>query len=332
MTFAEAIAAAKACEPEKKPTVLLGNGFSRSYLDESFNYKSLWARARVSLTTEKTELERVMGSSDFEAIIRRLDRTAELVELYDPASPLTGSIRKDSAGIRAALCTAIAELHPDHARKLNTNQRTHVRTFLEHFEEIFTTNYDLLVYWATNDDDERKVVRDDGFRGSKENGYRWRKPDAQRVHYLHGAIHVFEQGDQLTKAFGPGNTHIMSDIRRRIEAEEFPLIVTEGASRTKRERIAESRYLTHCFDRLGEASGALFTFGSSLDANDAHLFDQLTSPKSTVHSLYAGLRPDSSSSAALRDRAHGLAGERDRLGGAQLSVHFYDAGSAAVWS
>lgn len=326
MTFSEAIS--QATQNGQRLAVLLGNGFSRAYRNETFNYDSLWDRAQFSLTGDKADVEEVMNSKDFETVIRRLDRAARVLALYGGDSAIVEEIEADSAAIRTGLAAAIAHLHPEHAWIMNAQERRHVEDFLTHFTSLFTTNYDLLLYWATIHSEQNSASKDDGFRGSHDNGFFWRQQGSQNVHYLHGAIHLFEKASSTEKVSRKGGL-IIDAIRDRIAAQQHPLIVTEGISRDKLARIEESEYLSHCYDALGRISGALFIYGSSLSSNDEHLFNQITRKESLVTSLYISVRPGSSDQ--VRVLAHALSKKRQSNAGVPITVHFYDAASAHVW-
>ncbi|TDP90247.1 uncharacterized protein DUF4917 [Leucobacter luti] len=327
LKFSDAIELAKlGSEPL---SVLLGNGFSRACRDDTFNYGSLWDRADFTLTGEKVEIEEAMNSKDFETVIRRLDRCANLLAVYGGDSEIIGQIEADSTAIRTGLAAAIARLHPAHAWTLDSEERRNVNEFLAHFTSLFTTNYDLLLYWAVNHAASQSVPKDDGFRGSYDNGFKWRLSNSQKIYYLHGAIHLFEESSVTTKAARQDGL-IMDEIRDRIALQQHPLIVTEGSSIDKRVRIEESKYLSNCYDQLGSLSGALFIHGSSLSSNDEHLFNQITREESGITTLFVSVRPGSSE-AQIRVRAHDLSKKRRSNGGTPLKLHFYDAESAHVW-
>ena len=91
------------------------------------------------------------------------------------------------------------------------------RTFLSHFVgsgagcKIYTMNYDLLLYWALMHEEEDPLVsvpldHDDGFRKDASDYdapyVEWQGESAahgQNIHYLHGALHLFDAGHQLQK-------------------------------------------------------------------------------------------------------------------------------------
>ncbi|MBL3698123.1 DUF4917 family protein [Leucobacter luti] len=334
LTFAEALAhagaAAETPARAAKPTILLGNGFSIDYDARIFTYDSLWAKSEFpGMTLSKSQLEEVIGTYDFETAIRRIERAATLVRLYAPGSDAPEKLRSDAHVVRRALSGALTALHPGHANDLSEARRRHVREFFSHFAAIFTTNYDLLTYWAvTGAQDDLPVPRTDGF-GKVDGLLTWSPERQQRVSFLHGALHLLP-GAVLTKAYGEYGKPMLQHIREWLSADRRPLMVTEGTTEEKLERILQSDYLRRCLDLLRTTTGPLFIHGFSLSKNDAHLLDVISAPESGITSLYVSVHGDG---LAVRERARELAQRRARMNPAapKLRVSFYDADSAHVW-
>lgn len=246
MDFTDAIT--EATRGGELHTVLLGNGFSMDYEPRRFQYTSLWNQAEFpGLSVSKRSLAGTVRSSDFETVIRRLIRSAELAELYGAGGALSRTLRKDAEIVRTGLSQALADLHPSHAGKLNPHHRLCARAFLSSFRTIFTTNYDLLLYWVMVSDPTgtHTVANNDGFRGSRLRGFRWNRQSEQNVHYLHGALHLFQNNSELTKVAGDADTRILTRISQQLEIGRVPLLVAEGSSEEKRARIDEHPYLSH---------------------------------------------------------------------------------------
>ncbi|TCK45859.1 uncharacterized protein DUF4917 [Leucobacter luti] len=334
MTFAEAISDAEG--DGGKPTVLLGNGFSIAYDKELFHYESLWSNAVFPFLDRQLTRETfdsVVETTDFETAIRRVRRAAAAVKAYDPTSPLPDRLTEHAQAIADALTTEIMKLHPNSAAELSEEKRRNVRQFLSHFCSIFTTNYDLLTYWAiTGKSDGLRVPRTDGFGGSPGGPLVWSESRKQEVSFLHGALHLFEEssgnGKRLVKVTFP----MVPTIKSHLEDDKRPLVVTEGRSNDKLERVLASDYLKQCHRLFGAASGALFVLGFSFDKNDDHLLDLITSPDSNVTSLYVSIHGKNEHTLQVRERALALAKRRkDRGGDKVLDIHFYDAKSARIW-
>ncbi|MFF8818001.1 DUF4917 family protein [Leucobacter sp. NPDC015123] len=330
-TFNEAIARARTSG--KPVSVLLGNGASIDYDHDSFSYNSLWEEARFrGLTISKSELADAVGSTDFETVLRRLKRSARLNELYGADPGLCVQFTADARCVQDALAEAVAKLHPDTALELGDSEVQASTAFLGNFDEVFTTNYDLLLYWATVQGyRERDLNTTDGFFRLSDGTIGWSTEHQQSVHYLHGALHLFVDSDELEKVVSSRAGNIISQVRRRLRNGQRPLIVTEGSSSDKLERIAENEYLSHSFAKFGALNGTLFIHGSSIDKNDDHLFGLLTSKSNCVETLCVSMRPGSANAQRLRERTFDLAQRRKNAGGSQLNIEFYDAASAHLW-
>ena len=73
------------------------------------------------------------------------------------------------------------------------------------FEHIFTLNYDVLLYWALmqSELDSLHINHDDGFRHPEDDPNQpwvsWHQGNQATVCYLHGALHLFDAGSEITK-------------------------------------------------------------------------------------------------------------------------------------
>ena len=105
----------------------------------------------------------------------------------------------------AVLANAIAQNHPDRPFDVTDHQYAACRSFLSKFRYIYTLNYDVLLYWALmkDDVDSLNIQCDDGFRNSEENEdalyVSWQDSHSSTVHFLHGALHIFDAGYEVTK-------------------------------------------------------------------------------------------------------------------------------------
>lgn len=330
ISFEDAIALAH------RPRIVLGNGFSRACRDDIFDYGALRARAvPEGVSPAGWEAFDVLGTNDFELVMRALRITAQMVQVYGADSGnVSDTLLEDVAGLREVLVATIAGSHPDHPFEIDQQAYEACRRFLYPFRTIYTLNYDLLLYWALMQDLEPEVECDDGFRTpeSGEGTYVAWDPDAvsgQNVFYLHGALHLFDAGSELQK-FTWINTGIrlIDQVREAMEDGKFPHFVSEGTSEEKLDRIRHSAYLSRGERSLYAISGDLFLFGWAMSASDVHLLRAIR--KSRVRRLFVGLfgDPDSEDNEALVARAESLAEARR---GPALELVFYDSASARPW-
>jgi hypothetical protein len=154
---------------------MLGNGFSIHWNYRSFHYSSLFDDANFDdLSVPKHELFDKIGTRDFERVIEQLESAADLSELYDTLDDeLPETFRADAQVIRNGLGEAIARRHPLRAQAVSDEEVTMARAFLRNFEQLFTINYDLLLYWVVNRDvpGSGEVPKRDGSNGRQQPGH-----------------------------------------------------------------------------------------------------------------------------------------------------------------
>ncbi|CAN5467125.1 DUF4917 family protein [soil metagenome] len=343
ITFDQALDAASGCSNKH---ILLGNGFSIACFPKIFPYSSLFEEAKPNLPAELISVFETLKTTDFEAAIRALQSSAAIAPIYggDSAKML---IHADL--LKDALVNAVASRHPSKPADISPAKYAACRKFLSHFLGgpkgcVYTTNYDLLLYWAAmqTEVDDVRLNHNDGF-GKDENDYdagyvMWHgesKAFEQRVHYLHGALHLFDAGYQLQKyTWINTGVPLVTQARDALARDEFPLFVAEANSDQKLNRIQHSAYLHHSYKsyvgvlRSGKNT-ALFVLGHSLDANDDHIFERIG--KSQLAELYVSLHGDVLEPFNLEiiRRAERLKSLRGAAN--PLHVGYFDAATAAPW-
>jgi hypothetical protein len=325
--------------------LLLGNGFSIALKPDIFTYGSLYENADFSKAPHVTKLFEALKTQDFEVVIKHLQDAATVVEVYRPtAVTLARSLRSDAAAIKDALVTAIAKRHPDRPYDIKPEQYAACRAFLAKFEHIFTLNYDVLLHWALMQDavDDLVIQHDDGFRHPEDDPNQpwvsWQQANSATVCYLHGALHLFDAGTEITKyTWSKTDKPIVEQIRAALDEEKYPLFVSEGSSASKRARILHSGYL-HKAHRSFEsccasAGNAIVIYGHALAENDDHILRCIAKGNCShlLVSVYGN--PAKPSNQTIFANAEKLVGLRGPGKGRRqpLEVIFYDAGSANVW-
>lgn len=328
-----------------KKHLLLGNGFSISLKPDIFNYSSLFENADFSAAPHVPDLFEALGTKDFEVVIRHLQDAAKVVEVYRPKlERLAERLRHDAAAIKHALVSAVATGHPDRPFDITSSQYSACRAFLHRFDHIFTLNYDVLLYWALmqTEVDDLNLRPDDGFRHPEDDPdlpyVSWQQSHSATVIYLHGALHLFDRGTDITKyTWSKTDKAIVDQIREALDKNEFPLFVSEGTSASKRQRILHNAYLHKALRSFEScckpAVNAIVIFGHSLATNDNHILRYIA--VGGVENLLVGLYgdPKSSGNCAAIQNSEALVDLRQRKRGKRfpLRVTFYDAASAQVW-
>lgn len=324
ITFEDAMATV---EDGDKPSLLMGNGFSRAWRNDIFDYANLLDAADFdNRDAEIRALFALLGTYDFEAVMRSLVSAKAVLEAYGGNAHLISKIETDQQLLKDALIGAISDTHPDRPTAVTNAQYATVRTFLSRFDQLFTVNYDLLFYWARNINDlpPERYSTDDGFR----KGCKWKgHGTGQEAHFLHGGLHIFDSGSDIEKhSHAEIGTGIVDLVRENLAMGKFPLFVSEPTSSKKKSRIEHNPYLDYCFRALRKVSGTFFIQGHSLDENDKHIFDQLKS--SGVKQFFVSIFGNENSEYNSRVKANALAYLQSPIS----LVEFYDAATAPIWT
>jgi Domain of unknown function (DUF4917) len=275
-------------------TLLLGNGLSIN-IWPGFGYDRLYEHAEQSVLSDE-DRALFQSTPNFELVLSDLLTAIRVNEVVGvQTDPLYSRYR----AIQRALGTAVRDVHVNRDAVPGVT-RAAVRAALEQCEWIFTTSYDLLLYWS--------IAYGGHFRPFKDH-FRWGgrcefdpdRADVLRgeipIYFLHGALHLVVGGDGVTwklrrtlirtllEQFGEP---IFGDDRAR------PLLVTEGSARDKLRAIEANAYLTHALGRLESNPLPLIVFGSGLSEQDQHIADAISaSPDRPVAvSMLPATRPE----------------------------------------
>lgn len=350
MTFDDAIIDS---ERYSKRHLLLGNGFSIACRADIFHYGSLFAQADFSRVPEVVAVFEALGTQDFEQAIRSLENAARILPSYvSHGGDAIAKIHQHAAALKEILVQTIAGNHPNIPPDIPDEKFWACRRFLSHFlsgakaGQVFTLNYDLLLYWTLMHDDMPfddpvDLAKNDAFGNDEDD------PEADyvvwqgetgahdaNIHFLHGALHLFDSGAELKKyTWVRTNVPLVDQARAAIAADAYPLFVAEGTSAKKKAKIRHNAYLYQGFKQFTSnikvGTHCMFIFGHSLAANDDHILVRIG--RARFKKLYVGIYgdPQSADNQRIMARAQELAAMRHERW--PLEVVFYDAASANVW-
>lgn len=322
---------------ERSKHILLGNGFSISCKKDIFQYEKLFDSAEFKDNPRLRQVFNLLCTFDFEKVIKLLNDIAYILSSYTDDSSITEQIRNDAESLKEILVETICKKHPDQPSEIRQTEYESCRNFLSNFDRIFTLNYDLLLYWTmmnSLEEIEKKEKFNDGFGKAKNtNDYVvWNSKNNANIYFLHGALHIFDAGDEIKK-FTWINTgqRLIDQIRTALNHKKFPIFVSEGTSKEKRTKILHNAYLCKAYRSFESIGNNLFIFGHSLDENDSHILNMISAGKIT--DLYISLYGNINSNERLIENAFELRENsiEYRKKGNPLNIHFYDAESAHIW-
>ncbi|WP_083876137.1 DUF4917 family protein [Caenispirillum salinarum] len=341
-SFDDAMNEARHC---KKKHILLGNGFSVAIRPNIFSYTSLYENADFSAHNNVKKIFESLGTMDFEIVIRHLQDSAKTISIYDPSNTeLFNELRNDAEFVKDALVSAVAKRHPNRPFDIKPHNYTRCRNFLSQFDHIFTLNYDVILYWALMQEefDDLDLKPDDGFRHPHDDTdapyVSWQQGNKSTVNYLHGALHLYDNGSEITKyTWSKTDRPIVEQIRAALDEDRFPVFVSEGTSDSKLRKIMHNAYLHKAYRSFegccGSKNNAIVVYGHSLAENDWHILKCIA--RGQVAQLLVGIYGDPNTPANREAiaNANKIAELRETYsrGKAPLNLVLFDAASANVW-
>lgn len=254
--------------------LLCGNGLSVNVCS-AFAYGSLFDYARDDgLTTE--DLSLFAGTENFERVLSDLNTAIRVTETLGQEAD---RIYERYRSIQRGLGQAVRAVHLARSR-VGDETLKRIRKELLCYEWLFSTSYDLLLYWAMGCGGSFAPFIDH-FRGprlefdpDRADVYVDRVP----IYFLHGALHLVVGGSGVTWKLRSGAMQtVLDQFGEPIDGDPHarPLLVTEGTARDKLRAIEANAYLTHALHTLRAVELPLVVFGSSLGVQDDHLLDAL---------------------------------------------------------
>lgn len=330
---------------ERTVHLLMGNGFSIAYDSKIFSYRSLSQHVKESDNEILKKLFSVVDKSNFEEIMKDLDTFITISDALDCDDETKNKLIDARDSLKAALITSVKELHPEFVYNIPKEQSMKCANFLYSYIKkggyLFTTNYDLLMYWVLmrNKSDEVAI---DGFGRDAENTgdeyipsdeiewseLRWGKhKESQNTFYLHGALPLFDTGIDIIKEEYDGFNYLLENVKKRIDKKEYPIFVTAGSGNDKLNHIMHNKYLSYCYETLSNIQGSLITYGFNFGEYDEHIIDAINHAAKPGHkypdrllSIYIGVFSE-------EDKKHIESIEHKF----KCKVHIFDSKTADIW-
>jgi Domain of unknown function (DUF4917) len=230
-------------------TLLLGNGMSINVW-EPFKYRALYDHAKSGgLSVADGKL--FESTPNFERVLADLLTAIRVNEAIGiPTAPVLERYRN----IQRALVHAVRAVHVNRER-VPLSTRRKIRAAMLEFEWVFTTSYDLLLYWSMGCDGFAPFM--DHFRYGSHCAFdpaRATVPSSSiPVYFLHGALHLVVGGSGTTWKLTQRNLDtLLGQFGKPIagDPKARPLLVTEGSAGDKLSAIEDNSYLSHALERL----------------------------------------------------------------------------------
>jgi hypothetical protein len=342
-TFSDVLKSIDKNRGKRQFHLLLGNGFSMAYDPDIFSYNALHDFINKLDDADLNTILGVIETKNFEIIMQQLDNFSAIIDAFGGDPLLKAKVDAASSRLKSSLLDAVKALHPEHVFTVPEAQSVACSRFLNIFlntgGHIFSTNYDLLLYWILL----RNQIVDhiDGFGREFENPDEAAKGEdeewseliwgkykrKQNIFYVHGTLPFFDTGVEIVKEEYDAAHYLLENIGVRMDAGEYPVFVTAGNGREKLSHIMHNRYLTWCYDNLCAIEGSLVSFGFNFGPYDEHIIEAINRAAKdgkNIHpkllSIYIGVYSDD-------DRRH----IEQIQGKFRCKVHMFDAKTANVW-
>ncbi|ONH56507.1 protein of unknown function [Pseudomonas cedrina] len=271
--------------------ILIGNGASRT-IWEDFAYDSLFENARTieekPLSQSELSVFDALQTRSFEQALGALKTTSRVNKALAVSS---AAPRNRYYAIKEALINTIHAVHIPW-RLVQPSTLATISSELMNYPTVFTSNYDLLNYWAIL----HTPGIDDLFRSADASfDLRDNRTSATRILYLHGGLHLVRNLDGTARKLPTTDSTLLSSfaINNTLKTlDDVPLFVSEGKVEEKLKTIRSSDYLSFCYEQLLNHKGALCIFGHGLGPQDAHLVDAIRQAKLTTLAISVSGRSD----------------------------------------
>lgn len=265
-------------DPEAKANILLGNGLSIG-VSRLFAYSSLKrvALRERFLDSSDDALFEQLQTFDFELVLRRLRIASEINRVLGQPHDIHDRKYRD---LKIALVKSVRFVHPEH-NEVSWDWLKGVGKELTSYTKIFTTNYDLILYWIIASVGFKHFVdffftnEGDYLKFDLQNTEPWF--NQTEVYYLHGALFFFSEDGFVQKIKSSLANQLQRFIRWHVVIRnQPPLFISEGTFQEKQKLIAQSQYLSFAFKQFNVMKAGLTIYGHALNEEaDKHLIEAI---------------------------------------------------------
>jgi Domain of unknown function (DUF4917) len=265
--------------------LLVGNGASIAVWPQ-FRYPSLFGVATSAdiehpLTDEDRRLFTAFETENFEQVLAALNTAGVVADALGLGLDV---LRDRYESIQRGLFEAVHAVHVpwDH---VGTRAIPRLFDILRDYRFVYSTNYDLLLYWASMEKGGEGFLDyfwgPDGTFAAFDTGIwpiheRW-----TRILFLHGGIHLRRLRAGGTRKVLASEGSLLEQFSTAYSGDESPLLVSEGESKDKLASIMSSDYLAFGHQSFASHERGLVIFGHTLGDQDDHLVFPMRSWRET---------------------------------------------------
>lgn len=249
--------------------ILVGNGGSCAVW-QPFEYPSLYDAARLPahehrLEPEDEALFAAFDTKNFETVLAGLAQARRVcASLSIDPSPIDTRY----TSIRQALIDAVHSVHPTWEKVPHTTLQK-IGTHLLQYRVVYSTNYDLLVYWSRMSVDDGVGFKDYFWSPQFDLSNTEISGKVTRVLNLHGGLHLYRKAGGTYKRKRQFGENLLEQFTSIFDEGGIPLFVSEGSSDDKLLAIESNDYLSFAYAEFSRDHHPLVVFGNSL--TDAHV-------------------------------------------------------------
>ncbi|UFH31643.1 DUF4917 family protein [Chryseobacterium sp. C-71] len=323
--------------------LLFGNGFSMAYDPKIFSYNALSTFIENTDDEFLKKLFKVANTKNFELIMQQLDNFVEIAKVFEIDNSFISKILEANSTLKNSLIEAVKELHPEHVFIVAEERSKSCHSFLDNFlskgGKIYSTNYDLLMYWVLMrnaskiaiDGFGRELLNPEETKAGQEPEWSdliWgENKNRQNIFYLHGTLPIFDTGTEIVKEEYDSRHYLLQKISDRMESKSYPIFVTAGNAQEKLNQISHNKYLAFCYDDFSNIEGSLIVFGFNFGEYDTHIIDAINKaanqgmPAANIlRSVYIGVYSDES--------LEYLESIKDKF---RCKINYFNAKTVSIW-